>query len=104
MATIIQGEQYAVEIVLTNGEINITPENCDDVKIKLGSIEKTYSDGSLIYDSAAECWLFPVTQEQTLAMCSTTIPVQAQYKTGSIVISTEKNTVKISPSIIRSVF
>lgn len=104
MATIIQGEQYAVEFVLTNGEVDITPDNSDDVKIKIGNIEKAYSDGSLSYDSVAECWLFPITQEQTLEWSSLSVPVQAQYKTGSVVISTEKQTIKVSPSIIRSVF
>lgn len=104
MATIIQGEQYAVEFVLTNGDESITPSNADDVKIKMGSIEKSYTEGSLTYDTESECWLFPVTQEQTLAFSNASVPVQAQYKKGSMVISTEKQNIRVDPSIIRSVF
>lgn len=43
MATIIQGEQYAVEFVLTNGDESITPSNADDVKIKMGITDRLLS-------------------------------------------------------------
>ena len=105
MATIIQGEAYAVQIVLTDeNNTKITPDNSDDVKVKIGCIELTSSGGGLTYDTVGECWLFPLTQEQTLALNGTRVSVQAQYKSGDTVISTPMASVNIGESIIRTVF
>lgn len=105
MATIIQGEQYAVQIVLTDeNNTKITPDNSDDVKVRIGCIELTSSGGGLSYDTDAECWLFPLTQEQTLRLKGARVQVQAQYKSGNTVISTPMASVDVGVSIIRTVF
>ena len=105
MATIIQGEQYAVQIVLTDeNNTKITPDNSDDVKVRIGCIELTSSGGGLTYDSVGECWLFPLTQEQTLGLKNGRVNVQAQYKSGNTVISTPMASVDVGVSIIRTVF
>lgn len=101
MATIIQGERYALEIVIKSGETPITPSNADDVKIKIGSIEKTYRSGELTYDDA---WLFPLTQEETLGLCDHSVNIQAQYRSGSNVYSTPLSSIKIDKTIIRTMF
>lgn len=103
MARIIQGEQYAIEIVLTDeNETVISPSTADDVKIKIGNIEKSYGKGELSYDNGA--WLFPLTQEQTLCLKTASVGVQAQYLLGSNVISTDLVHLDVGKSIIRTTF
>lgn len=103
MARIIQGEQYAIEVILTDDEENvITPSSVDDVKIKISSLEKTYSSGQLTFDNGA--WLFPLTQRETLDLKVASVSVQAQYRTGSTVISTDLVHLDVGKSIIRTVF
>ena len=95
---ITRGEQYAVEIVIKNDEDVITPNNCDDVKIKLGNLEKKYSDNEIFYEDGR--WLFPLTQEQTLAMNLKRVNLQAQYKSGSNIFSTDIYAVQIKDTVI----
>ena len=102
IAKIIQGEQYAIEIVLTADGTAITPNNSDDVKIRIDGVEKTYSSGELTYEDGR--WLFPITQVDSLRMSTKGVKAQAQYKVGSNVFSTEIYDVEIDPSVIRSVF
>lgn len=103
MAKIIQGEQYAIEVILTDDDENvITPSEVDDVKIKIGSLEKKYSSGRLTYDNGA--WLFPLTQTETLDLKASSVSVQAQYLKGSTVISTDLVHLDVGKSIIRTTF
>ena len=104
MASIIQCEQYAVEIIISNGETTITPENCDDLKIKLANIEKTVGNGELTYDRDRGAWLFPLTQSQTLSFCDNQISAQAQYLSGQNVFSTAMTKIQVDKSIIRTTF
>jgi hypothetical protein len=96
--TIAQGEQYAVEIVLENGGVEITPYNSDDVKIKLGDYEKKYSAGELTYQNNA--WNFPITQEMSLSWGSGKIDLQGQYKSSNNIYNTEIYKVQVDTSII----
>jgi len=102
ITNIIQGEQYAIEITLQADGVPVTPENADDVKIKIGTVEKTYSKGEITYEN--EHWLFPITQEDSLSFKSSTVKAQAQYKIGSNVFSTGLYDVDVYSSIIRSKF
>ncbi len=103
MAKINQGDQYAVEIVLTDEDNHaVTPSTVDDLKIKMCGIEKSYLAGSLVYRD--DKWLFPLTQADTLAMKAGRIPVQAQALIGTTVISTDVIYADIGRSIIRSTF
>lgn len=104
MTKIIQGEQYALQFTLTNEEAPITPESCDDVKIKLRTIEKTHSSGRLRYDREAGVWLFPLTQVQTLAFCDNRIERQRQVKIGGNVYSTDRTLILVDSTIIKTVF
>lgn len=101
MATVIQGEQYAIEIVVTADNTPITPTNCDDIKIKLGDTIRKYSAGELMFEDNA--WLFPLTQEQTLRM-SGVLPLQVQYKVGDNIFSTTINGIDIGKTIIKEMW
>lgn len=97
--TIAQGEQYAVEIVLKNGDTVITPANSADVKIKLGDYTKKYSDGDLTYINDA--WQFYVTQEMSLDLSSGKVDLQGQYMTTTgDIYNTEIYKVQVDTSII----
>ena len=98
-----QGDQYALplRIVSDDGTL-ITPDNCTDVKIRVGDFpERTYRMGEIpFYD---KCWRYPLTQEQTLAYCKPVVMVQAQvlFDDGTV-IGTPVKGVKIGQSIIRT--
>ena len=62
---IYQGDQYALPVQIVLGEEPLTPQDCDDLKIQLGHLCRTYSMGELRYDQDLSCWLFPLTKEQT---------------------------------------
>lgn len=104
MARIIQGEQYAIKIEIYNEDAQVTPENCDDIKIKVGTIEKTHSAGELSYSTEEEAWLFPLTQAETLAFCGGRIERQRQVKIAGNIFSTAKSIILIADSIIKTVF
>lgn len=97
--TIIQGEQYAVEIIIKNNETEITPENCDDVKIKIGNITKKYSKNEINYEN--ERWLFPLTQEESLMLKKGRVNIQAQYMVAENVYSTDLYKVQVDLTTIR---
>lgn len=63
----LQGDQYSLMIPIMSGCDPITPDMIEGVKIQVGDVVKLYP-GDLEYDSKMKCWLYPLTQEQTLGM------------------------------------
>lgn len=53
-----KGDQYSVPFKIKMGGEYVTPNNCDDLKIKLGEHTKTFSEGTLTYSNDA--WQFPL--------------------------------------------
>lgn len=103
---IIQGDQYYIPIIITQGETEITDQNVNDVKIKVDAITKKASDGDISYSAytyGAEerhAWLFPVTQLQTLSWKAGVIPIQVQIKDGDAIIGSEVQQIPVDFSII----
>lgn len=98
-----QGDQYYLPVVITQGGTTITPDNVDDVKIKFGSLVLQYSEGDIeydLYDSTNKGWLFPLTQELTLALENPSVPMQVQIRQGTNVFGSDVETVPIDFSII----
>ena len=84
MIKITQGEACDIECTIVaddNEATEITPDNVEHLRIKLGKLEKTWPDGDLFYDDA---WIFQLTQEDTLRMKG--LPVlsaRARFSDGS---------------------
>ena len=58
-------DQYSIPVTIyLNGE-PITPDTCDDVIVKLGDCQKSYSGGEVTFDSENNFFRYPVTSEMT---------------------------------------
>lgn len=102
LTVIQQGDQYAIGIIVRCGDAEITPQTCEDMKIKLGSRTKTYLSGGLSFQDGV--WLFPLTQEQSLSVVNGMTTIQAQYRMGSEIQTTPVYPVQVDLSIIREVW
>lgn len=84
MIKITQGEACDIEctIVADDAEATvITPDNSEQVEIKLGRLAKTWPEGDLFYDDA---WIYQLSQAETLKMKG--LPVlsaRARFSDGS---------------------
>ncbi|MBO7673668.1 MAG: hypothetical protein J6S63_01505 [Atopobiaceae bacterium] len=101
-----QGDQYALPITveLSDGEA-ITPENCADMRVKMGSLEKSYADGDIVAEYAngryTGRWLVPLTQAETLAFPTPLVEVQAQVQfTDGSIVGTPVGHMKVDGSIL----
>lgn len=102
MATIYQGDQYALPFKMTVGGQAITPQNCDGVRFAVGGIVQSYPDGGLTYDSESGQWLFQLTAEAT-ANLQGDVPCQVEVKTdgGAIRRHSAVKQVDVLKSIIK---
>ena len=76
-----QGDQYSIMLAIQKDGHALTPDDVVGVKVSIAGIEQSYPGNGLTYDETLECWLFPVTQAQTLAM-SGQVPAQVQVNLG----------------------
>jgi len=102
MFAVARGEQYAVEIVIYNGDTAITPLNVDDIKINLGSYVLQYSKGEISYENGR--WQYPITQEMSLEWDNGIIDLQGQYKVGDNIYNTEIYKVKVDTTTIEDIW
>ena len=68
---IMQGDSYAIPITLTLNNAPLNPDMVAEIEICVGedvSIRKTFTAGTVYYDSAAQKWYIRPTQAETLAM------------------------------------
>lgn len=102
LTVIQQGDQYAIEIVVKNGETVVTPETCDDMRIRLGGFIRSYGRGELSCEDGV--WRFPMTQEMSLSFRGGMTSLQAQFKDGSEVRGTPVYPVEVDLSVLREVW
>lgn len=102
LTIIQQGDQYAIEVVVKNGEDIVTPETCDDMRIKLGEYTRSYGAGELVCEDGV--WRFPMTQEMSLSFRKGMTTLQAQFKDGAEVRGTSVYPVEVDLSVLREVW
>ena len=95
IGVIHQGDQYYLPFYIENDSNPITPNDIDDVRIKVGNIIKVYSKGGLLYDN--NIWLFPIVQKNSLKWQGP-IDCQLQFKQGDTIITSKKYTIQVDPS------
>lgn len=116
ITAIQQGDQFFLPVIIKEGETEITPDNVDDVRIKIGSFLDSLSSGELAYGqidnpdyNAATnntvpeqifVWLFPITQERSLSLNQGEVGMQVAFKRGSTIRKSKDAKVWIDSSII----
>lgn len=65
LRTIRAGDSYILPIQLKQSDNYVTPSVVDDVRIQIGNVLRSYSDGTLTFNGADNTWLYLLTQEQT---------------------------------------
>lgn len=101
-----QGDQLVLRVSIKYDGAPLTPDMVDGVKVKIGNVQHTYPDGELTYEPYSQRWLFPVTQEQTLAM-RRAVEKQVQINFGGTpaeIINSDIITSDIRPTIIKEVW
>ena len=101
IAVIHQGDQYYLPITITNDNILITPDNIDDIRIKVGGVIKKYSNNTLLFEN--ETWLFPITQKNSLKWKGPT-DCQIQYKQNDNIITSDIYTIIVDSSMFDDEF
>lgn len=87
---IMQGDQYSIPFVIKD-QLTKLPIDIDDiVKIEftIGSLKKYYSQESseVAYDEDSHCFLFPLSQEETLSLeGSQLVQVRVKMMDGTVV-------------------
>ena len=105
----VQGDKYSLPIKIvtktkgSSAPTLITDSNIIRVRIKLGDAEDAYPEGTLTYDRERERWMFPLTQEQTLAMYTNVMmQIRLVFENGDI-INSEPQQQNVKGAIIREV-
>lgn len=98
---VVQGDSYAVPIKIKYQGQCVTPTDIDDVRIQIGYILKSYSDNQLSFNEATNEWLYPLSQQESLAFGKVLEPVQVGIKKGSIVIYSPHKDISIFDNIVR---
>lgn len=97
-----QGDQYAIPIKIFVEGVMITPENCTDVRVKIGDKMVSYDEGlgDLVYNPVDENWCFPLTEDISFGY-EYTVKVQSAVKFDSDYIYSPVQTIDIGSSIIK---
>ena len=62
---IYQNDQYYLQITIKQGGGIVKDSDCNEMVIKLGDVVKKKSTSELVFSNLYNCWLFPLTYEQT---------------------------------------
>jgi hypothetical protein len=101
VAVIQQGAQYYLPLrIRMNGDVT-SPDNVDDLKIKVGHVTAQLSKEELSY--AGENWLFPLRQEDSLKF-SGSVRCQASIKRGDNIYPSRTMLIHVDTSIITDGF
>ena len=105
----VQGDKYSLPVKIvtkTKGSSAgtlVTDENVSRVRIRLGDSESVWPEGTLTYNSERQRWMFPLTQEQTLAMYTNVmLQVRVVFANGDI-FNSEPAQQNVKGAIIREV-
>lgn len=101
IAAIHQGDQYYLPFYIENDSAPITPNDIDDIRIKIDNIVKVYSKGGLLYED--NIWLFPISQKNSLEWKGP-LECQIQFKQGDNIITSKKYIIQVYASIFNSEF
>lgn len=82
--TIMAGDACNIELTLKDLSGNII-DTAQDVEVALGSLIKSYTDGTVTYDSDKEAWIFPLSQEESFALPSVNkLQVRVKFSAANV--------------------
>lgn len=100
----MQGDAYALPIEIQTADGLANGQTFADVEIMIGPIRRTLRDGSLTYDADQQAFLFPLSQQDTFALCSGIKPGQVRVRThDGQVFGTSLGGVDVRRSLSREV-
>ena len=115
--SIHKGDQYDVPVKVTYGKNHtiVTPDNVDEMTIKIGSVSKSFPDGDLTFDSETKSfpdgdltfdsengrWLYPITAEETDLLNAGDVSFQVRIRIADDIIHSDIKYINISGSIIK---
>lgn len=104
VATISQGDQYAIPVQILLNDQPAGPGDFEDVEISIGSTSKRYSDSGLHYSESEKAYMFPVTQQETFKLCAAPMKaeVRVKFENGDV-IRAGLDTVEVAASISKAV-
>ena len=95
---IYQNDQYYIKIKIKfNGEV--VDDTTEEVAIKVGDVILKKSLNQISYDTENECWLFPLTIDQS-SNAEYVLQVQCWFSNGDDYRSTPVETIVVKNSII----
>lgn len=97
IAIIQQGAQYYLPFKISHNGVITSPENVDDVKIKVAGLEKRFSKCELEYSD--DMWLFPICQEFSLKLAGI-VSCQVSIRCGDNIYPSKTYTILVNASII----
>lgn len=62
---IYQNDQYYLQVTIKQAGEIVKDSDCGEMVIKLGDVVKKKSTSELIFSANYNCWLFPLTYEQS---------------------------------------
>lgn len=104
MVQILQGDSYAlpISIAVDGGIADVS--HFYDVEICVGGLRKTLSANEIKYDAARQVYLFPLSQEETLAMShKQLVQVRVKLKDSGDVIGVDLGQINVGQSISKVV-
>lgn len=104
MMQMLQGDSYALPIsIAVDG--GVADNSCfADVEICVGALRKTIAANEIKYDTARQVFLFPLTQEETMAMSyKQLVQVRVKLKDSGNVIGVDLGQINVGQSISKVV-
>lgn len=101
IAVIQQGAQYYLPFRIRQNGTVLSPDNVDDVKIKVGDVTKQFSKGELTY--TGETWMYQLKQEYTMRLVNDA-KVQVSVRIGNNIYPSPLFKIHIGTSIIKDGF
>ena len=102
---VYQGDQYPlrIKLITKRQRMILTPEIVEGVKIRFGEETKTYPNGGLEFDEESKCWIFPLTQAQSINE-HFKAKMQCQVKWGHKIRGTEYKMIEVNSQSIKEVW
>lgn len=84
---VMQGDAYSVAFAIASEDGEVTAEQVLDVEIIIGDMRKTYAAGEVSYDAENRCFVFPLSQEETLHLPNAplTCQVRCKFMSGDVI-------------------
>lgn len=101
---IYSGDQYAIPFTVKIGNELITPENCTDLRIQIGSDLRSWGSSTIDFNTENNTWDFYLTEDLTRSLLKGPLPYQIGVKMGDEIRYSSTRTLRIDDSIIKAVW